>query len=563
MSTAKEGVQSAVKICALKGLHNVVISPGSRNAPLSIAFGEHKSFKCFQITDERVAAFFAMGLAQRTQKASIICCSSGTAVLNYAPAIAEAYYQRIPMIILTADRPSQWIDQGAGQSMNQRDVYRNYVLKSFQLPQNINSAEDLWHNVRIVNEAINLAHGAVCGPVHINIPLEEPLYEISESNHEPKIIHPIETRRTLTSSSLAELQSHWKSSQKKLIICGMLPKSDVINEKINFLASDPSVVVLSESHSNVSGPMIFPNIDRLLESISEDESHEFSPDLLISFGHSIISNKIKSLLQNMPIKVHWHIDGINNPNDTFKHLTHHIKMDPADFLNTFSYEAEKDPFPFQEKYEAKELLCQKAHQSFLNTAPFSDLLTFSLILPKLPLNSMLQMGNSASIRYVQLFPQRTDVSYYANRGVSGIEGCTSTACGSAYTFEGFTTLITGDLSFLYDSNGLWHEYVSSQLRIIVVNNHGGGIFRIINGPSGTNQFEQFFEAHHKMSVQPNADKFGLEYTACHYAEELNSALNLFYRESEKAKIIEVFTPREINDEVLKNYFQHIKQESTK
>ncbi|WP_235299646.1 2-succinyl-5-enolpyruvyl-6-hydroxy-3-cyclohexene-1-carboxylic-acid synthase [Portibacter marinus] len=561
MPTTKKSVQSLVKICESKGISNIVVSPGSRNAPLAIEFDNNKSFTHFQITDERVAGFFALGLAQQSSKASVICCTSGTAALNYAPAIAEAYYQRIPLIILTADRPVQWIDQGAGQSMRQLDLYSNYILKSFQLPQNIKSSEEQWYNDRIINEAINLAHNAVPGPVHINIPLEEPLYETEENEHVPKIIKPVETKRALTARSLEELQAIWKIHEKKMIICGMLPNNPVINQRINELAKDSSVVVLCESHSNVNGPIIFQCIDRLIESFDRNHIEPYTPDLLVSFGHSIISKKIKSLLASLPIKSHWHIDSINNPNDTFQHLTHHIKMAPADFLTTFEPPSQDSFSEFQSKYDEREKLCCSAHDRFIQSAAFSDLKAFSIILPHLPRNSMLQMGNSASVRYVQLFNQRPDISYFANRGVSGIEGCTSTACGAAFNYLGTTTLITGDLSFLYDSNGLWHNYINSNLRIIVINNQGGGIFRIIDGPSKTNQLSNYFEAHHDMTAKKNAEKFDLEYEAVHDEASLALALETFYHSSSKAKILEVFTPRIINDKVLKDYFRFIYKET--
>ncbi len=557
MSTTKKSVQSLVKICELKGLKNVVLSPGSRNAPLSIEFDNNKGFVHFQITDERVAGFFAMGLAQQSSKASIICCTSGTATLNYAPAIAEAYYQRIPLIVLTADRPVQWIDQGAGQSMRQNNIYSNYILKSYQLPQNISSTQDQWYNDRMINEAINLAHGAVPGPVHINIPLEEPLYEIEENSHLPKIIHPVETKRALTEHSEAVLREIWSSHPKKMIICGMLPNDPIINHSINKLAEDPSVVVLSESHSNVNGARIFQCIDRLIESLDKQRLDRYAPDLLVSFGHSIISKKIKALLADLDISSHWHVDSINNPNDTFQQLTHHIKMAPVDFLRTFNPSPQKEAIDYWSLFDDHERLCRIAHDEFIERAPFSDLKAFRYILPYLPRNSMLQMGNSASVRYVQLYNQREDISYFANRGVSGIEGCTSTSCGAAYNYLGITTLITGDLSFLYDSNGLWHKYLNANLRIIVINNQGGGIFRIINGPSSTPQLSDYFEAHHDMTAKKNAEKFDLDYLAVDESEALESALETFFHPSDKAKILEVFTPRISNDKVLADYFQYI------
>ncbi|MCL4113446.1 UNVERIFIED_CONTAM: hypothetical protein GTU68_008697 [Idotea baltica] len=446
--------------------------------------------------------------------------------------------------------------------MRQLNIYDNYVLKSFQLPQNVNSKEDQWYNDRIINEAINLAHGAVPGPVHINIPLEEPLYDSEVNDHLPKIIKPIETRRTLTNESLKELQAIWASHDKKMIICGMLPNNERINKKINQLAEDPSVVVLSESHSNVNGEIIFQCIDRLIENIEDGNLDDFTPDLLLSFGHSIISKKIKALLHRMQIKSHWHVDSINDPNDTFQHLTHHIKMAPVDFLTTFIPIEHHEPYNFQRIFHEREKMSLEAHETFLKKAAFSDLKAFSLILPELPFNSMLQMGNSASVRYVQLFNQRKDISYFANRGVSGIEGCTSTACGAAHSYLGMTTLITGDLSFLYDSNGLWHKYINSNLRIIIINNKGGGIFRIIKGPSETPQLSNYFEASHDMTGEKNAEKFDLEYITAENETSIVEVLKSFYNPSEKAKILEIFTPNIINDKVLKDYFSFINQ-STK
>jgi 2-succinyl-5-enolpyruvyl-6-hydroxy-3-cyclohexene-1-carboxylate synthase len=235
-------------------------------------------------------------------------------------------------------------------------------------------------------------------------------------------------------------------------------------------------------------------------------------------------------------------------------------MDPADFLVTFIPERSGSTSNFFELYRVKETISKRIHDQFINGAPFSDLKIFSIILPLIPQNGMLQMGNSASVRYVQLFSQRTDIAYYANRGVSGIDGCTSTACGAAFDYEGYTTLITGDISFLYDSNGLWHDYVHPDLRIIVVNNQGGGIFRFIDGPSQTKQLDKYFEAHHHFTARGNAEKFDLLYESCDNEQDLMRILETFYEPAAKAKILEIFTPRELNDLVLKDYFRTIRNQ---
>jgi len=176
IKTDKPGIQRLVKLCEVKGVKNVVFSPGSRNAPLVISFNGQEYFDCITIPDERVAAFVAMGMALKLQEPVIICCTSGSAALNYAPAIVEAYYQKIPLLVLTADRPTERIDQGAGQTMRQKNVYANYIKGSFELIQEAETASDLRRNDRIICEAINLSKAGAKGPVHINVPLAEPLY---------------------------------------------------------------------------------------------------------------------------------------------------------------------------------------------------------------------------------------------------------------------------------------------------------------------------------------------------------------------------------------------------
>ena len=189
MISEKIAIQNLVDICAKKGVEKIVISPGSRNAPIILAFSKHPKIECLSVVDERSAAFFALGIAQQSQKTVAIACTSGTAALNFAPAIAEAYYQKIPLLVLTADRPVEWIDQADSQSVRQNNIFSNYIKKSFQLPQKITSDDDIWYNDRMISEAINTCHFPDKGPVHINIPFTEPLYEgFDEKIRKPKIL---------------------------------------------------------------------------------------------------------------------------------------------------------------------------------------------------------------------------------------------------------------------------------------------------------------------------------------------------------------------------------------
>ena len=557
MTTNKTTISSLVEICAQKGITKVVLSPGSRNAPLAIAFNRHPEIDCYVVVDERAAAFFAMGMAQQTQQAVAICCTSGSAALNYAPAIVEAFYQRIPLLILTADRPVEWIDQGAGQTIRQRDVYGKYVLKSFELTQEAKGGDDLWHNDRLINEAINLAHFPRLGPVHVNIPLREPLYDLAKKRtHEPKIQKVIKIEQSLSDTQLNFFLEKWNQADSKLILCGLMSSNRKVNELLEKICEDDSVSVLTETTANVFSEKFNPCIDRLISTIKKEEEKDFRPEVLITIGGAIVSKKIKILLQRMQPTEHWHIDAAGIEMDTYQSLTHTIPIDPNRFFQQLidGIDFSKKEKSFQEVWNTRNELTRNNHQAFLTKMPYSDFKAFEIILKNIPSGSVFQMGNSSTIRYVQLFDQRSDLEYFSNRGTSGIDGSTSTAVGAALASEKPTTLVCGDLSFFYDVNGLWNKYLPSNLRIIIINNSGGGIFRIIPGPSTSDELDEFFEVTQERTAEPFAKMYGLDYQQASSVEELENVLLEFYKEKNKAGILEVFTPRTENEKVLKAWF---------
>ena len=214
---SKQSIIDLIEIAYKKGVKKIVFSSGSRNAPLVVAFNEHGGFEAYSIHDERSAAFFALGIAQQTGETVAIACTSGSAILNYAPAIAEAYYQRIPLLVITADRPLEWIDQGEGQTMQQNNIYANFIKKSFEIFQETNHPDELWYNARMFNEAFNLTQSAPKGPVHINIPLREPLYtqNLDFNNKKAKIIEHISPLPELSEQMMNDLSDLWNSSEKK------------------------------------------------------------------------------------------------------------------------------------------------------------------------------------------------------------------------------------------------------------------------------------------------------------------------------------------------------------
>ena len=561
MTTNKTTISSLVEICARKGIKKIVLSPGSRNSPLAIAFNRHSEIDCYVVVDERAAAFFAMGMAQQTQHAVAICCTSGSAALNYAPAIVEAFYQRIPLLVLTADRPVEWIDQGAGQTIRQRDVFEKYILKSFQLVQEANEGDDLWYNNRQINEAINLAHSPKLGPVHINIPLLEPLYGLTdESTPTPKIQEFIKTEQRLSSTPLKSFANKWNQAESKLILCGLMSPNKKVNELLEKLCEDDSVSVLTETTANVFSEKFNPCIDRLISTIDEAEEKDFRPEILVTIGGAIVSKKIKALLRRMRPTEHWHIDEAGVEMDTYQSLTQTIPISAANFFQQIIPEidfSKKRESSFQAIWSERNKSTQANHLNFLKETKYSDLIAFEIILKNIPSGSIFQMGNSSTIRYVQLFDQRPDLEYFSNRGTSGIDGCTSTAVGAALASGKPTTLVCGDLSFFYDINGLWNKYLPANLRIIIINNSGGGIFRIIPGPSTSDELDEFFEVTQERSAKDVAKMYGLSYYAASSSKELANVLLEFYNEKNQASILEIFTPRKENDKILKAWFDNL------
>ncbi len=556
MTSSSLRVQVVVDLLKKHEVSNIVFSPGSRNAPLVIGFNGDDYFKSKIIVDERSAAFFALGIAQQIQKPVVICSTSGSAVLNYAPAIVEAYYQKIPLLVITADRPPEWVNQGEGQSMKQYKVYENYIAKSFNLPM-LDHPDALWQTGVIINEAVHIANN-LSKPVHINFPFREPLYEmvIKPTHAEKKIIHHI-TQKKITPSDLTNLKKSWETIDKKMIICGSLNKNTALNSCLSTLNEDPSVVILTETTSNLYDQKFISCIDRTLERINDSS---YYPNLVVSIGNSIISKKIKTLLRkNKPLQ-HWHVEDTNRAQDVFSALTNFIPLAPDVFFNDL---IKKNPFKLNSNYKKnwydQFLISEKNHQKYLNICNWSDLKVHQVIhslVPKIKIN--VQMGNSTSVRYVQLFKHLKNISYYCNRGVSGIDGSSSTAVGAASISKTETILFTGDLSFIYDQNALWSSLLPKNLKIIVLNNQGGGIFNIISGPRSTPYKKENFETPHELSLEKIAGTFKINYQKATNEQELKISLNKIFK-SKELEILECFTGKVKNEDILNEYFREIKK----
>jgi len=545
--------QSLTQICHVKGIHHIVISPGSRNAPLTIGFVEDSSFNCFSIVDERCAAFFALGMAQQLKVPVVLTCTSGSALLNYYPAIAEAYYSDIPLVIISADRPKELINIGDGQTIQQENVFANHILYNANCK---NGNEYLSYNENEINKAFNIAITQQ-GPVHINVPFSEPLYDIVDELQVQPTIIPLEIPKNKISIKLDSFVNKWNTSSKKIILVGALSPNSIAQKFIDQLAEDKSVIVFTETTSNVHHPNIFPSIDQLIAPLDEDGFNDLQPDILITFGGMIVSKKIKSFLRNYSPREHWHV-GASKAYDTYFCLKHHLNITPNDFLNEFLKQIKLRGSTFQNDWLKVKQHRLDRHTLFEASRPYSDFKVFSKIVKTLPESIQLQLSNSATIRYSQLFNIDKSIEVFCNRGTSGIDGCTSTAIGAAYVSEKPTALITGDLSFFYDSNALWNNYIPNNFKIIVINNGGGGIFRILPGDKNSDNFKTYFETKHHLTAEYLCKMYGFEYNSVDNEDKLEGSLNSFFKESKIPMLLEVFTPSEVNDKVLLDYFKFIK-----
>jgi len=559
MSSNKPIVNMLADLAVAKGLRHAIISSGSRNAPIVIAFNAQKKIKCLSVIDERSAAFFALGIAQQTNAPVAIVCTSGSAVLNYAPAVVEAYYQKIPLVVITADRPAEWIDQDDGQTIRQHNIFGPYIKASYTLPAEANHADDVWYAERIVSEAFNIStEKGNEGPVHINIPFREPLYGEAKPAGAFKNVEVAEADKKLSAKSEKDLLSAWQKSGKKMIICGLHRHDKELNALMNKLAEDDSVVIMTESNSNLSGKKFINSIDGYFESLAEKQKQELKPEILVTLGGPVTTKKFKAYLRKYQPQQHWHISPSSAHIDTYKSLTKVLPVDEQEFISLLAKSQTKSGYA--EKVSKINAGALKKLETYCKGISFSDLKAFQVIFKNLPVDSDVQLGNSTPIRYANLFDvNRNDNRFYSNRGVSGIDGSVSTAAGAAYSNKRLTTLITGDLAFFYDSNGLWNKNLPENLRIIVINNAGGGIFRIIDSKD-TPLLEEYFEAVHDMKIEPFAKAYNVPYYSAGNEKELEKVLPQFYKPQKgKPAILEIFTPHKVNAEVLLGYFDFLKK----
>lgn len=562
MSKGKEQIVRLAEIMTARGIQHVVVSPGSRNAPVAIIFSQTGKFRLVSVTDERSAGFFALGMAQQLEQPVALLCTSGSAAINYGPAISEAYYQKVPLLVITADRPVAWIDQGDGQTIRQNNLFSNYIRKSYQLPASTVDRESRWYFDRLVNEAVDHTRFPASGPVHLNLPLSEPLYELNDI---PEVtdLRIMEVARTVTlpeASLLENLSGIWNASAKKMILAGQIPPGKEHDDLLRKVADDPSVVVLTETTSNLRGNGYIGCIDRVIEGLTPADK-AFAPDILITVGGAVISKKIKALLREMRPAHHWHIDPDTSGFhlDTYQSLTLTIPSEPSVFFREFEKFTTSAESNFRDRWTGRDAERRGKHADYMKQTGYSDIQVYETLFDHIPAGSHIHLGNSTPVRYAQLFDHPGRFRFWSNRGTSGIDGSVSTAVGAAWATVDPVTVISGDIGFFYDSNAIWNHNLSPRLRIVVINNGGGNIFRVLPGPDRYGELETFLETAHSFRTKGIAETFGVTYFRAGNADELSEALPEFYRNSGRPALLEIVTPAKESAAAIRNYFKYMIQ----
>jgi 2-succinyl-5-enolpyruvyl-6-hydroxy-3-cyclohexene-1-carboxylate synthase len=546
-----------VAICAAQGIRQVVLSPGSRCAPLTLAFARHPEMEVRTISDERSAAFIALGMAQQLKQPVVLVCTSGSAALNYYPAIAEAFFQQIPLLVLTADRPPEWVDQWDGQTIFQEEVYGKHVKKSFRFPDSFAHPDQVWGANRIVNEAIHLSRQFPAGPVHINIPLREPFYpevgEVFEFPKQPRTVQVESPSYSLSAESLAKLKQELQGKRSILLVPGQQDSHPELLQVLEELARTKQVVVVADSITNMQGDGCITLHDHWIGK--EEFQEELRPDLLITFGKSIISKSLKLFLRKQQV-AHWHIQTDGQAKDTFQSLSRVVASEPLPVLRWMLEEISSQDSGYFQSWQNLEARVSDALPKVLREVEFGEYGALATVLDRTPSSSMIHVANSMAVRYLNFLGKRTQ-EICCNRGTSGIDGSSSTAVGAAFVREGLVTLITGDMAFFYDRNAFWHNYPLANLRIILLNNHAGGIFRLIDGPAKQPELVDFFETKQALTAVHLAAEYGFHYAAVTTSEELETALVEFYEPSLQPKIIEIKSSSTRNADILKQIKESI------
>jgi 2-succinyl-5-enolpyruvyl-6-hydroxy-3-cyclohexene-1-carboxylate synthase len=560
-------------LCYAKGVRHVVICPGSRCAPLTLAFTRCGKFDIKVFSDERSAGFVALGIAQQTNQPVVLICTSGSAVYNFAPAVAEAFFSETPLVILSADRPTEWIAQHDGQTIFQQHIFGNHVKASYQLPESFSHPDSVWMANRQVNEALNVSVQKQSGPVHINIPLREPLYPTADEtvsfSDAVRVVETTAGEFFLSEEVKKQFAHQWHTYTKVLIVCGQHESNTALTQLLRFNAEKHAIPIIADILSNqhaLEGAI--KHADAFLASAPETLKESLQPELLITFGKSIISKQTKLFLRKYKPVVHWHIQEAGPVADTYQTLTNIASVSPEHFFTHLSSLDKKEKFEHQKKenyarlWSLEERASTQAINDFFPQPLLGEFEMVQDVLAKLPSKSQLHVANSMSVRYANFIglAAAPSITVHANRGTSGIDGCTSTVVGhclaSPHTLH---VLITGDIAFFYDRNAFWHNYALPNLRILLLNNHGGVIFTLIDGPAALPEADEYFVSRQRLTAKQLCAEFGIEHLVLDNRKKIKNHLASFFEMGNTPKILEIESDVTTNKAIFEAFKKKLKE----
>lgn len=559
VNTDKWTCRELVELLVANGVKRAVLSPGTRNAPLIMAFGRSCDVTCYSVIDERSAAFTAIGMASCSGEPVAVVCTSGTALLNYAPAVAEAYYRHIPLIVVSADRPASWIGQDDSQTLVQPGALSNYVLKSFSFNASPTGEDECWMINRQINEGILAATGRRKGPVHFNVAIGEPISSVEEvAAVTPRVIRRIECNGEMPDGVAKELAGELVTPSKVMVVAGFNHPDLALNNALRELSKHSNIVVLAERTANLHSDDFISVVDEsLFLSMSCGQLDALRPDVVVSVGGSLVSRPLKEQLRQWK-PVHWYVGYENNIVDCFMSLDRIIESEPALFFKKMvaAIGSSGVVSSYSSDWHRHYRDAMEKSDGFI--AQWSDMAAIRYISEHLPEKCNLQVSNGMTLRYLLSVPRLNVNRVDCNRGVSGIDGSTSTAVGASAVYDGDTVLLTGDMGAQYDAAALASPLLTPKFKMIVIANGDGGIFRVIKTTRTLPELDGYIASHVNF---PAAELAGIYGFACFEASclsELQHVFPEFISETRRHAMLVVRTDSKVSASVASEFYRFIK-----
>ena len=551
------------------GIRQAVVCPGSRNAPIVHNLHECGEMKCWPVTDERSAGFFALGLALASRQPVVVCVTSGSAVLNLAPAVAEAYYQHVPLVVVSADRPQAWIGQLDGQTMPQQGVFGSLVGKSVSLPLHVDDKTERWLCNRLVNEAILASACPVGRPVHINVPIDEPLFHFDVEQLPEE--RAISLRRADAVALGHEVVRMIEEAQRPMVVVGQ-HRCDtqrlggtVCKKGVAYLQQQG--VWLSERLTDLSDHTW--HLEEAVAAIGDDDT--YFPDLIVYMGDTVVSKRLKHFLRRAKGAQVIMVAPDGEVRDVTAHTTQVVVASVEDVLQAAAERADEgdtsskpisslSSTASREEFRGKwlGLLENVAQTAETYQPPFSQMAVVRYLeeqLEDIETPFQVHYANSTAIRLANIYAGH---SVWCNRGVNGIDGSVSTTVGFAAASTDMVLCVTGDLSFFYDQNALWNQNLRGNLRIVLLNNGQGAIFNTLPGLNGSKALQQYVGGAHHATARGICEQNDVGYLKASDMEEARMGIvRLLTETTRRPMLLEVFTDASADNTALKGYYDMI------